>query len=153
MQQVRTQEVDWQGPPNVFCGWSAHLYGKVAGTVLSQKLLRHLFCVKECPIVTFTFLNDTAYHPHEWMGKICILHSWRMQHYIRVYLETYVKYKLREGHAIAQVASHRLPTVADWVWAQVRSCRICGRQSGTGGGFLQVLRFPLPILIPASVPC
>jgi hypothetical protein len=34
--------------------------------------------------------------------------------------------------------------------AQVRSCGICDGQSGTGAGFLRVLRFPLPILIPPT---
>jgi hypothetical protein len=34
----------------------------------------------------------------------------------------------------------------------VRSCGICGVQSGTGVGFLCVLRFPLPILIPPTAP-
>jgi hypothetical protein len=29
---------------------------------------------------------------------------------------------------------------------------ICGGQSGTGAGFLGVLRFPLPILIPQTTP-
>jgi hypothetical protein len=29
---------------------------------------------------------------------------------------------------------------------------ICGGQSGTGVGFLRVLRFPLPILIPPTAP-
>jgi hypothetical protein len=32
--------------------------------------------------------------------------------------------------------------------AQVRTCGFCGGQSGTGAGFLRVLRFPQPILIP-----
>jgi hypothetical protein len=32
------------------------------------------------------------------------------------------------------------------------SCGICGGQSGTGAGFLQVLRFPLQIRIPQIAP-
>jgi hypothetical protein len=42
-----------------------------------------------------------------------------------------------------------LPTAA----AQVRvraACGVCGGQSGTGAGFLRVLRFPLPIIPPIS---
>jgi hypothetical protein len=42
----------------------------------------------------------------------------------------------------------RLPTTAARVRARVRSCGICGGQSGTGASFLIVLRFPLPIRIP-----
>jgi hypothetical protein len=38
------------------------------------------------------------------------------------------------------------------VRAHVRSCGICCGQSGTGAGFLPVLRFPLPILIPPTAP-
>jgi hypothetical protein len=56
------------------------------------------------------------------------------------------------GRAIAQAVSHWLPTVATRVRAQVSSCGICGAQSGTGAGFLRVLRFPLSIIIPPTAP-
>jgi hypothetical protein len=56
------------------------------------------------------------------------------------------------GSAIAQVVSRRLPTAAARVRCQVRLCGICGEQSGTGTGFLRVLRFPLQILIPPTAP-
>jgi hypothetical protein len=56
------------------------------------------------------------------------------------------------GRAIAQAVSRRLPTAAARVRAQVRSCGICGGQRGTGIGFLRVLRFPLPVLIPPTAP-
>jgi hypothetical protein len=56
------------------------------------------------------------------------------------------------GRDIAQAVSHRLPTAVARVRAQVRSCRICGGQSGTGADFLQVLQFPLSILIPPTAP-
>jgi hypothetical protein len=56
------------------------------------------------------------------------------------------------GRAIAQAVSRRLPTAAARVRSQLRSCEIYGGQSGTGAGFLRVLRFPLPILIPPTAP-
>jgi hypothetical protein len=56
------------------------------------------------------------------------------------------------GRAIAQAVSRQVPTAAARVRAHVRSCGICGGQIGTGAGFLRVLRFPLPMLIPAAAP-
>jgi hypothetical protein len=42
-----------------------------------------------------------------------------------------------------------LPTAAARVGVQA-ACGVCGGQSGTGAGFLRVLRFPLPIIPPIS---
>jgi hypothetical protein len=56
------------------------------------------------------------------------------------------------GRAIAQAVSRLLLTAAARVRARVTSCGICGGQNGIGGGFLRVLRFPLPILIPPTAP-
>jgi hypothetical protein len=52
--------------------------------------------------------------------------------------------------AIAQAVSRWLPTTAAWVRSPIRSRGICGGQSGTVAGVLQVLWFPLPILIPLT---
>jgi hypothetical protein len=57
-----------------------------------------------------------------------------------------------DGRAIAKAVSRRLPTAAARVRARVRSCGICGGQSGTVAGFLRVFRFPLPIFIPPITP-
>jgi hypothetical protein len=59
---------------------------------------------------------------------------------------------LQWGRAIVQAVSPRLPTAGARVRSQVRSCGICGGQSGTGTCFLRVLRIPLPILIPPTTP-
>jgi hypothetical protein len=56
------------------------------------------------------------------------------------------------GRAIALAVSRRLPTSMARVRARVRSSRICGGQRDTGAGFLRVLRFTLPILIPPTIP-
>jgi hypothetical protein len=53
---------------------------------------------------------------------------------------------------------HFLEVQEDWKWfptaaARVHiwaACGVCGVQSGTGTGFLRVLRFPLPIIPPIS---
>jgi hypothetical protein len=65
------------------------------------------------------------------------------------YMYIYIHLK---GRAIAQVVNRQLPTTAAQVWTQVRSCGICGGQSGTREGFLRVPRISLPILIPLTAP-
>jgi hypothetical protein len=56
------------------------------------------------------------------------------------------------GRAIAQAVSQQFSKAAVRVRAKVRSCGICGGLSDTGVGFLQLLWFPLPILIPPTAP-
>jgi hypothetical protein len=65
-------------------------------------------------------------------------------------LSSYVRLDL--GRAIAQAISRRLPITANRVKSQVKSCRICCGQNGTEEGFIRVLRFLLPILIPPKAP-
>jgi hypothetical protein len=56
------------------------------------------------------------------------------------------------GRAIAQTFRRRLPTAAALFPSQITLYWICGGQIGAGAGFLRVLRFPLPVLIPANAP-
>lgn len=53
--------------------------------------------------------------------------------------------------AIALAVSHRLPTAMTRVRSHFRTCWICGGQSGNSAGFLQLLRFYLPIIVPPTV--
>jgi hypothetical protein len=68
------------------------------------------------------------------------------------YHNVYYDYGLTsfEGCAIVQAVSRQLPAAAARFRAQDRLCGICGEQSGTGTGFLRVLRFALSILIPPT---
>jgi hypothetical protein len=56
----------------------------------------------------------------------------------------------QHGHDITEEVSCRLPTSPARVRSQVRLCEICGGRSDSGAGFLPVLRFPLPVLIPPT---
>jgi hypothetical protein len=51
--------------------------------------------------------------------------------------------------AVARAVSRWLPTAAARVRVRA-TCGGCGGQSGTGAGFLRVLRFPLRIIPPIS---
>jgi hypothetical protein len=62
------------------------------------------------------------------------------------------QYHSVQGRAIAQAVSRRLPNAVARLRAHVRSCEFCGGQRCTGAVFLLVLRFPLPILVPPTVP-
>jgi hypothetical protein len=55
------------------------------------------------------------------------------------------------GSVVPQAVSRWLPTVATRVRIRA-ACAVCGVQSGTGAGFLRVLRFPLPIIITPISP-
>jgi hypothetical protein len=58
----------------------------------------------------------------------------------------------KEGisRAVVPAVSSWLPTAAARVPGRVRSCRICGGQSGTVAGFLRVFRFLSPLIPPTA---
>jgi hypothetical protein len=55
----------------------------------------------------------------------------------------------RLGRAVAQAVSRWLPIAAARVRVRA-ACGVCGGKGGTGAGFLRVLQFPLPIILPIS---
>jgi hypothetical protein len=68
----------------------------------------------------------------------------------------FIRICFEQGHDLhlpkySHTVQSRLFTAAVWVRSHVRSCEISGGQSGTEVGFLRVLRFPLPILIPPTI--
>jgi hypothetical protein len=56
-----------------------------------------------------------------------------------------------EGCAIAQVFSRRVITAEDRIQFQVRPCAICCGKGVFGTGFLRVLRFSHPNVIPPTL--
>jgi hypothetical protein len=56
------------------------------------------------------------------------------------------------GNDVNRSYIREIPTAAARVQTRVWSSGIYGGQSGTGAGFLRVLRFPLSIFIPPNSP-
>jgi hypothetical protein len=95
----------------------------------------------------------------KWILKEQLVKLW-----IRVYLPHYVVLNVTGrtvwlaldlpwflmDRTVTHSASRYLLTEAAQVRGKVRSYGICGRQSGTGAGFLWVLRFPLPLIPPTA---
>jgi hypothetical protein len=76
----------------------------------------------------------------------------RVNNILNVRLEHFLlNYGTDTGGAVAQAVSRWLPTAAARVRVRA-ACGVCGGQSGTGAGFLRVLRFSLPIIIPPISP-
>jgi hypothetical protein len=69
--------------------------------------------------------------------------------YLQSGFEGRTEIRIQIGRAVAQAVSRWLPTAAARVCVRA-ACGFCGGQNGTGGGFLRILRFPLPIIPPMS---
>jgi hypothetical protein len=82
-------------------------------------------------------------------GKHALPAHYQQNVKIDVLLTDIVRQWYMVGRAVAQAVSRWLPTTATWVCVQA-ACGVCGRQSGTGAGFLRVHWFPLPIFPPIS---
>jgi hypothetical protein len=68
---------------------------------------------------------------------------------VSVVVGRYLTFVYCVGRDVAQAVSRWLPTAAARVRVRA-ACGFCGGQSGTGAGFLRVLRFLLPIIPPIS---
>jgi hypothetical protein len=74
--------------------------------------------------------------------------------YKNSHVETLFRMLTRQAdrYAIAQAVSRRLPTAPARVRAQSGHVGFVVHESGSAAGFLRVLRFPLPIIIPPNSP-
>jgi hypothetical protein len=123
--------------------WPRRLLKKYLGFSRSTTLLEEM-----TPMQTTCLLSARIFHGVQWnSARSC---TWYWIATLNFLLKLFLRYG--RGRAIAQAVSRRLPTAAVQVPAQVRSCGICGGQSCTGRGFLRVLQFPLPILVPPTAP-
>jgi hypothetical protein len=96
---------------------------------------RH-FCVRHLTFQTCVKLNGAKNTDPDW------LLSFRVADIYSIYSTLQVQCNVMNCSAIAQATSRWLSTTADEVRSQVKSCGICGRQSGTRASFLRVRRFP-----------
>jgi hypothetical protein len=114
-----------------------------------------MFC-SSCPFWDYGVLSENTRGPrlHEHKINVSFL-------LLRHRFSTLTKETSREnvriqcglsGGATAQAVSRWLPTDANQVRSQVRSCGICGEQCSIGTGFRRAHRFLLPILIPLTAP-
>jgi hypothetical protein len=78
--------------------------------------------------------------------------KWIIFEWLTKYFKVIQKAQETRGRAMAHAVIRQLPTAAARIQALVRACGICGGQNGNRAGFLRVLRFPLPILIPPTAP-
>jgi hypothetical protein len=133
--------------------WIIHRYSAIRG--ISCYIARR-FVVEIGPNRSYTLFQEVKFNSvlKFKSGLQCSLFLCTTLNHIFCYLVSRSSSSINDkvGRAIAQAVSRWLPTAAARVRARVWSCEICSRQSGTGAGFLRVLRFPLPIFIPPIAP-
>jgi hypothetical protein len=112
------------------------------------KVMKLLIMYFSAPSCYFIYLRSKSSPQHPVMKHLS-LRSFLTLRY-QVCTQTTGKIIVFVDRAVAQVVSRWLPTSAAHVWAQVRSCAICGERNDTGASLLRELRFPLPILIPPT---
>jgi hypothetical protein len=133
--------------------WEGQILGiSISPTWRSRNYKKEWIC--QCLILFLCFLATEVWYNtdnakyNEWLSRkhSCFLFvsAWRPA------VLTLVSCGVTQskGRAIPQAVCRRLATAPALVRGHIRLCGICGGRSGTGAGFLRVLRFPLPILIP-----
>jgi hypothetical protein len=93
--------------------------------------------------------HEIWYEHHATKGHTTLVISNILPHIIPTWQLCSEVLRWKQGHAIAQAVSRCLPTAAARVHVRA-ACGVHGGRSGTGAGFVRVLRFPLPIIPPIS---
>jgi hypothetical protein len=77
------------------------------------------------------------------------LQRWRWRQHIFLYVgKRMLRYMAWHIHSTAEGVDHRLPICAARIRSEIRSCESCVNKMPLGAGFLQLIWFPLRILIP-----